>query len=466
MSSDDKFSSARSDTSSISSSLRVPRTPRFVEATSTHSPVDSTHSGFDGKAIKVDAQPADVGFGYLAASNMDREIEAAQVPKTPLKSALKSPGINRTFDNPMSPKFREEDILEKRELSTAKQQKRDLLIKARVRMAKFALRGVNFSCSLIIIAMLSTTFTIFNATKALPGRGNFQSWPSDAKAWPQILVLTMACISLFATIFVFCAYCRGGHRRAEKVATYYTLFAIGWFILSMLLWAITAAVYQHSRDNSDNKDIWGWSCVENKRSEAYQDAVAFSLVCRLNNWALICIIIEIVVEAVCITLYSIVFYRYWSKRRLHKSMDNRDKARSDLYLAQLRSQSAPNTPGFGGFGPKSPTQSNYPASPRYPPSTFQNIDVASSNSPPTVNKINTSFKLQAPPTKAPSATPRSPASAAIAGPVFTATPSPVASVTGKSSRELARTPSPQTPDENEPQYAPVAIPGAYAHAKR
>lgn len=38
-------------------------------------------------------------------------------------------------------------------------------------------------------------------------------------------------------------------------------------------------------------------------------------------------------------------------------MDLRDKARSDLYLAQLRSQSAPNTPGFQ----KTPMASTFPS---------------------------------------------------------------------------------------------------------
>jgi len=120
-------------------------------------------------------------------------------------------------------------------------------------MAKFALRGVNFSCSLIVIAMLTTTLSIVNATKNLPSRGNFNAWPPNVKSWPQIMVLTMSCVSLLATIIVLGAYCRGGHRRAEKVATYYTLFAIGWFILSMLLWAIAAALYQNSRNHSGSK---------------------------------------------------------------------------------------------------------------------------------------------------------------------------------------------------------------------
>lgn len=95
-------------------------------------------------------------------------------------------------------------------------------------MAKFALRGVNFSCSLIILSMVSASFAIFNATKTLPSQSKMPSWAENTNTWPQKLVLAMACVSLTACIIVFLAYCRGGHRRAEKVGTYYTLFAIGW----------------------------------------------------------------------------------------------------------------------------------------------------------------------------------------------------------------------------------------------
>ena len=65
-----------------------------------------------------------------------------------------------------------------------------------------------------------------------------------------------------------------------------------------------------------------------------------------QNWSLICAIIEITVEVISVTIYGILMYRFLTKRRLHKTMDARDKARSDLYLAQLRVQSAPNTPGL------------------------------------------------------------------------------------------------------------------------
>jgi hypothetical protein len=80
-----------------------------------------------------------------------------------------------------------------------------------------------------------------------------------------------------------------------------------------------------------------------------------------QSWSLICCIIEVVVETITILIYGIVFYRYYSKRKLRKAMDVRDHARSDLYLAQLRSQSAPNTPGFG---PQSPSFSTHLKSPR------------------------------------------------------------------------------------------------------
>jgi hypothetical protein len=185
-----------------------------------------------------------------------------------------------------------------------------------------------------------------------------------------------------------------------------------------------------------------------------------------QNWALICIIIEVVLEVISITLYSIVFYRYYSKRRLMKSMDLRDKARSDLYLAQLRSQSAPNTPGFG---PKSPAFSQYAMSPRFPPSAYKSLDDISEAptftpaaplveptsafaEAPSPRSSDKPFSLQAPPKKAPSATPKLPASA------FSPKPQEPMASASLSRQDHA----PMAPGEQ--QYAAVPIPGAYADA--
>ena len=155
-------------------------------------------------------------------------------------------------------------------------------VKTRVRMAKFILRGVNFSCSLIVLSMLSMTFSIFNATKALPARNNLPAWADGTKTWPQKVVLATSCVSLALCLLVFWNYWRGGHRRAEKVAVYYTLFAVAFFIFSTIMWGIAAGILQGARNNSGNKDIWGWSCVDNKRRQLFQEKVDYALVCRMQ----------------------------------------------------------------------------------------------------------------------------------------------------------------------------------------
>ncbi|EFX01841.1 hypothetical protein CMQ_8307 [Grosmannia clavigera kw1407] len=476
-----KLGPSRSSSSGSSTdSLKHPRTPRFAEATTVHSPVEGVSFFADvEKGVRIQAQPADVGFGYIGSGDGGETAAVPMTPRSPLKSAMKVPGTpGRRFDNPLSPTFREEQVLERHEADTEKEQARDLKIKTRVRMAKFALRGVNFSCSLIVLSMLSASFSIFNATKTLPTQSSFPPWATGTNPWAQKVVLAAACVSLTVSILVLASYCRGGHRRAEKVSVYYTLFAVGWFIFSMVMWAIAAGILQVTRNSGNNKDMWGWACVNNHRSQIFSDKVHYALVCRLQNWSLICIIIEIVVEVISISLYSIIFYRYYSKRKLHKSMDMRDKARSDLYLAQLRSQSAPNTPGFG---PKSPAFSQYALSPRFPPQAYGSlgnvqeegpspftpggrnlVEPVSAFSRPAVAP-SSSFRLQAPPVKAPSATPKL-GSAAFAESVVPA--APVYSRSSPSPPPAAQ----QTIHEHGPiapgevQYAAVPIPGAYADA--
>lgn len=149
-------------------------------------------------------------------------------------------------------------------------------------MAKFALRGVSFSCSAIILAMLSSSFAIFHATRVLPAQNGLPAWSTGTTTWPQILVLSVACTNLLICILIFIGYCRGGHHRAEKVGVYYTLFAVGWFIVSVILWAAAAGVLQFSRNNSGNQDLWGWSCVQNHRSDLFSQKVDYELVCRLQ----------------------------------------------------------------------------------------------------------------------------------------------------------------------------------------
>jgi hypothetical protein len=295
-------------------------------------------------------------------------------------------------------------------------------------MAKFLLRGVNFSCSLIVMAMLSSTFMIFRATRTIPARNNLPPWATGQKVWPQVLLLCIACVSLIMCIAIFYSYWKGGHRKAEKAAVYYSAFAVIFFVFSIVMWGIGAGVLQNAKNTSQNKDIWGWACVDNQRKHLFQQEVDYELICRMQNWSLLCAIIEIVVETITIAIYGVVFYRFYSKRQLRKSMAVRDRARSDLYLAQLRSQSAPNTPGLGPLSPRDggyrPTVDSYvhgPTAEEGSDSDVQYIDASQHAAPK-------AFQLQAPPIRIQGATPK------MAQVGFT----PVATA----GRERERTPSP------------------------
>lgn len=132
--------SGSTDSTSTSSSLKNPRTPRFAEATSIHSPVeDMSRKPFDDeRSFQAQSQPGDIGFGYINESSSNREsVTMPMTPRSPLKSAMRVPGTPaRKFDNPLSPTFREEQVLEKREASTDVEQAKDLVGPLQTLMAR------------------------------------------------------------------------------------------------------------------------------------------------------------------------------------------------------------------------------------------------------------------------------------------------------------------------------------------
>ena len=284
-------------------------------------------------------------------------------------------------------------------------------------MAKMVLRCTNFSCSLIVLSMLSTTFTIFNATRHLPPRNNLPAWATTTKTWPQYTVLAISIVSLVFSVVVIAAYWGSGHRGATKTAMYYSIFAVGYFAFSTVMWLVAAGILHGSKATGGGQDMWGWSCKDNKRKELFQNDVHYALVCRLQNWSLVCCIIEVVVELITIAIYSVVFYRFYSKNKLRKSMDARDKARSDLYLAQLKAQSAPNTPGYyshvtgQAMTPRTPgfptyqTSMKSPAFPTTGPAT-DHYSTADHYQSATTPSHGGGFKLQAPPIRVHAASPR------------------------------------------------------------
>ena len=118
------------------------RRARFAEATSVFSPASGpgeTQSPFADPSSKMEgnggsaaAKPSDVGFGYISENqpveqNLYIRADPNGAAGQPLKSALKTPGTASRMLNPLSPTFREEQMLEKEEFKTDIQQAKDLV---------------------------------------------------------------------------------------------------------------------------------------------------------------------------------------------------------------------------------------------------------------------------------------------------------------------------------------------------
>ena len=78
------------------------------------------------------SKPSDVGFGYISDNQPVEQFvtvrsDANGAAGAPLKSALKTPGTSNRLLNPLSPTFREEQMLEKEEMKTDEQQAKDLV---------------------------------------------------------------------------------------------------------------------------------------------------------------------------------------------------------------------------------------------------------------------------------------------------------------------------------------------------
>jgi hypothetical protein len=134
------LSRERKTSESSVSSLKIPRTPRFAEATTVYSPVEASEDSRSPfadppkfQSYMAQSQPSDIGFGYISENDPARHsqgvpVEVPLTPGSPLKSAMKIPGTpGRRIDNPLSPTFREEQILEKHEELTEKEQAKDLV---------------------------------------------------------------------------------------------------------------------------------------------------------------------------------------------------------------------------------------------------------------------------------------------------------------------------------------------------
>ncbi|KAI5307923.1 hypothetical protein KEM55_007045 [Ascosphaera atra] len=277
-----------------------PRRPVFLDAP----PHGATGNGNgQGRLGSV----SDFGFGFAGNPRVLSPMAhtPGTAPHSPMKSALRSPMSQPYTASIMSPTFREEQILDHYEKVTEKENARDLKIKIRVRIVKLLLRGVGFSCSLIILAMIGTR-------------------------------------------------------------VYWTFIGLAFFIFSIVMWIVAVALFQKAKKDGNNLDLWGWACVDNTRRDLFEDTINYALVCRLQDWTLVCCIIEVVVDVITIAVYGVIIYRFFTKRRLRKSMEERDKARSQLWTSMARFQSplqSPVSPAPAHLAQASPLRCNPPTPP-------------------------------------------------------------------------------------------------------
>lgn len=152
-------------------------------------------------------------------------------------------------------------------------------MKFRIRIAKVILRGINFSCSLVVLSLIASALYIFHKTKNLPARNGLPPWAEGSATWPQITLCCIAVVSLILSIAVLFAYWRGGHNRAERVSIYWTVFSIAAFIFAIVMWGIAAGILNGSKASGQGKDIWGWACKDNKRRALFQEDINYALVC-------------------------------------------------------------------------------------------------------------------------------------------------------------------------------------------
>ena len=280
------------------------------------------------------------GDSNTTASRHSPSPTNEHIPAAPLSAHLPrsasigplSAGLPRTPGT-----AKEADRVEHLELKARKHDRKDLAIKLKVRLAKVVLRSINCACSLVVLALVASTFAIFYATRHMAKRNDAQPWATDTPQWPQIVTLVVACISLCLGLFIMYSYWRGGHNLAEKAALRATVIAGALFLLTVIMWASIIGIMQAARGSNDGKDIWGWACNDNTRRKLFQDSIDYTLVCRQQDWVVVCAIIEISVEFLAIMVYLFAFWRiFYSKRKLRKSMNLRDEARASLWLAQLK----------------------------------------------------------------------------------------------------------------------------------
>ncbi|KAI5859048.1 hypothetical protein BZA05DRAFT_383204 [Tricharina praecox] len=199
----------------------------------------------------------------------------------------------------------------------------DLQLKGWIRILKFFARVLSLICSAVVIGLSIATFKIFLATKDLPARNTFLPWARPTVLWPQILTLTIACISFLACIYVIWGYIRNGHRGGEAASPLATTATVIGFIAWIVIWAAAGTSMQTVRASQEGKDMWGWACNKDAgpRRQAFANKIDYDLVCTMQDWNFICTMIHVATVVLSAAVWVAAVWRLRVQSRIHKGCE-------------------------------------------------------------------------------------------------------------------------------------------------
>ncbi|KAI9861525.1 MAG: hypothetical protein M1824_002417 [Vezdaea acicularis] len=196
----------------------------------------------------------------------------------------------------------------------------DQKLKKRVRIFKFLARSLTFILSIAITGNLAKVLGKYLATKGVLIGGR-NAWAKDTKLWPTIMLLVIAVISAFINSIIMLAYCWRSVKHANRASMISTLFTSVIFVVHIVIWIVTAALYKYGKDTHGvSNDLWGWTCSSKafKIQPQFQKVVDFDQYCSIQTNSFRLSVAQAVAEIFGLIVWFFVLRRISSKRKIKR----------------------------------------------------------------------------------------------------------------------------------------------------
>jgi len=210
-----------------------------------------------------------------------------------------------------------EATLQEAQQQAQRRMEQDEKLKANIRRFRFVVRTLNLGCSIVVIALITSNFTVFNETRfALNNSGN-PLWGSEGvKTWPTTVLLCVACVSSFLSIIILLSYLKS-IRWANRLAVAHATISVAAGLFLLFFWALSVGIF-NVHDKSGTPDLWSHSCTQ-KTAGQNSSQVNWSQMCLEQSWCSVCGILSIVFEVLILTTFLLIYLRRRSKRQVRQS---------------------------------------------------------------------------------------------------------------------------------------------------